>query len=213
MVEEPKGPHKQVKLNVRVPPNLKQRWKDATDDGETLKDLVVRAVNREIDNEYIHVEHVEEQSVDAEDIDFSSIEERLSGIEGELTELRADVNETVRPASETPDELTEDELENLAADVHNYVPLVDDVDKFCEQEVPLLMSPKDRAPVTGFLEDITLAVNDLTDIEDFSEASESDLKYKRIHVREALMYLQNQTTARIESIVDETGKRRWYEAK
>ncbi len=211
MVEKPKGPHKQVKLNVRVPPNLKQRWKDATDDGETFKDLVVRAVNREVGNEYIHVDHVEGQAFDAED-DLSGIEERLSDIEGELTALRADINETVH-SSPTPDELTEDELLKLASDVQGYIPLINDVDEFKSQEVPLLMSAKDRAPVTGFLEDITLAVNDLTDIEDFSEASESDLKYNRIHVHEALMYLQNHTTSGIESIVDESGKRRWYEEK
>jgi hypothetical protein len=34
------GTHDKVKLNVRVPPNKKQEWKDALDEGETLSSLV-----------------------------------------------------------------------------------------------------------------------------------------------------------------------------
>ncbi len=208
------GPHKQVKLNVRVPPQVKEKWKEATDDGESFKDLVVRAMNREVNEEYVHQTHIQ-QNIDLGDVDFGALGTRLDGIENELKELRADLDETVSPAtSETQlESLDQQSIESLAADVHNHLPLVDSEEIFTDQDVPLTMDSRDRAKVTGFLEDITLAVNDLTEIDDIDSATESDLRYNRIHVREALLYLQNNTTAKINSLVDDSGKRRWYELK
>lgn len=153
--------------------------------GETLKDLVVRAVNREVNNEYVHETHVE-QNVNFGDVDFGGITERLTNIESQLEELQADVNEAVLPEAESPKELDQRELEQLAAKVHERLPRVESEEELLEQCVPIEMEGQERAPITGYLEDLTLAVHDweydeeqALDYDIDEDRSEYDLDYTR----------------------------------
>ena len=221
MVKPPKGPHKQVKLNVRVPPNLKEDWMGKLDDGETLKDLVVRAVNRELNNEYVHQDHVPDP-IEFEDWGLDAVENRLTGIESQLEEVAADINEVVLAdaASEknARKELTHRELIDLAEKQHNYIPQVTNENEIINQELPVGMEPKNRAPITGLTEDLTLAVHEWNINEDEEldydidmDMSEYDLDFTRIDVHQALMYLKNSSTSNIHSILDKDGRRRWFE--
>ena len=77
------GTHKTVKLNVRVPPDKKQEWKDALDDGETLSSLVRRSVDREINDEYVSQEPVDRivGSTDRAEVDLSAVMARFDDLQ------------------------------------------------------------------------------------------------------------------------------------
>jgi len=56
----PDGAHKKVKLNVRVPPDKKEEWKDSLEGGETLSSLVRRAVDHEVRDEYVSKDTIDD---------------------------------------------------------------------------------------------------------------------------------------------------------
>lgn len=75
--------HSKPKLNVRFPEAKKQEWKNSLEDGETLTSLVRRAVDREVNDEYVPKDALNEtvDSSSQADIDLSSLTTRLDELQ------------------------------------------------------------------------------------------------------------------------------------
>jgi len=82
------GQHSKEKLNVRVPPQKKQEWKDHLEDGESLTSLVQRAVDREVRDEYVPQQAIDElQSEGSSEIDFTEITTKLEDLQSTVASV------------------------------------------------------------------------------------------------------------------------------
>ena len=102
------------KLNVRVSESKKQEWKDSLDDGATLTSLVRRAVDREINDDYVPKDalNVAVDSSNQVDIDLSSLTSRLDKLQ-RTVEAFEDKLDSISAS----DSQGEEDIESLAMDL------------------------------------------------------------------------------------------------
>mgnify|MGYP000636903941 FL=1 len=88
----------QVPLNVRVTPEKKEEWKTSIDNDETLAGVVRRAVDRELNNEYVHVDAADYLD-GGDDIDFSEVTTDLDSLSGQVEALQRELDDALTPGS------------------------------------------------------------------------------------------------------------------
>ncbi|MFC6975860.1 hypothetical protein ACFQL1_16110 [Halomicroarcula sp. GCM10025709] len=202
----PDGAHDKVKLNVRVPPNKKQEWKDSLEEGETLSSLVRRAVDHEIRDEYVSKGAIDElvTPTDQSDIDLSSLTDRLEEMQQTVEAFESKLDTLSASSTEEAD----GDIENLAMDLLPRIPTYpQDIPEHVLRSVEGTgdMDPKEYIsyiiPASRKDEDFPL-------IEGTAQRLAREMREPTPKVREALIYLETDTTENVESaIVD--GVRHW----
>ena len=109
------GTHDKVKLNVRIPPDKKQEWKDALDEGETLSSLVRRSVDRELRDEYVPRDAVDDivGTTDQTDVDLSSVMTRFDDLQQTVEAFEGKFD----TFSASDASVEEEDIEDLAMDL------------------------------------------------------------------------------------------------
>jgi len=200
------GTHDKVKLNVRVPPNKKQEWKDALDEGETLSSLVRRSVDRELRDEYIPRDAADDivGTTDQADVDLSHVMERFDELQQTVDGLEGKLD-TFSASTESTDE---EDIEELAMDLLPRLPSYPrDIPESILREMG---GTGDMVPreYIHFIVKASRKDNDVDTINGTPQRFARELRVPTQLVREALCHLGSNTTENVKSaIVDE--KRHW----
>lgn len=198
----PADSHSKVKLNVRVSPDKKDEWKNELDDGETLSSLVRRAVDKEVRDEYIAVNTLD--NVEATpDIDLSEVIERLETLQGTVEALQRQID--LESIGETQAPTTED-IEELAMEIVDHVPTYSDI----HPDLQRMAGGVDHT-VEAYRNHIEYAQqNDPSKLPDGTVGDIAAKVREDNHtlVYQALAYLEYQTTEPIEDVTV-GGQRYW----
>jgi hypothetical protein len=188
----------QVPLNVRVTPEKKEEWKTSISNDETLAGVVRRAVDRELNDEYVHVDAADHLD-GGDDIDFSEVTTDLDSLSGQVEALQRELDDALTPGSMPPEDQVSEVAMQALAHIPRYSDLSDDVRREIDgRDMDRLRGMKisiegRQTPVDGSAQAIAFRMDD----------DESELI-----VRQALIYLENRTTENVQStIVD--GTRHW----
>lgn len=202
----PDGAHDKIKLNVRVPPDKKQEWKNSLEEGETLSSLVRRAVDHETRDEYVSKDAINDlvTSNDQPDIDFPSLTDRLDELQRtvEAFEVKLDT----MSASST--EENKEDIEVLAMDLLPRLPAYPkDIPEHALRDLGGTggMDPQE------YLSSMVLASRQMKDfpvIEGTAQRFARETREPTPKVREALIYLETRTTEHVESAIID-GARHW----
>lgn len=192
--------HENVKLNVRVSPSKKQEWQAALDDDETLSGLVRTAVDREISNEYVPVEAIENLPENTPtDIDLSEVTDQLSALQRSIESIHGKV-ESLATVEEA-----EEDIEELAIELTDRLPSYpNDIPK---DAIPLRSSEGGKRDYIEYL--IEARKHDKHfHIDGSAQRLANELREPETKIRQALLSLEHETTESITSaIVD--GQRHW----
>jgi hypothetical protein len=188
----------QVPLNVRVSPTKKDEWKTAIDNDETLAGVVRLAVDRELNDEYVHVDAAEYLD-SGDDIDFSEVTTDIDSLSGQVEVMQHQLDNALTPGTMP----TEDMLSELAMQILAHIPRYDDLPDHVKQEI----GERDTDRLVG----VKTAIETH---ETRVDGSAGAIAFKmgedesELIVRQALIYLENRTTENVQStIVD--GTRHW----
>lgn len=196
------GAHEKVKLNVRVPPSKKQEWKEALKDGETLTALVRRAVDKEIGNEYVPVDVLDNLGGNQE-LDLSEITDQLDSLQGLIESLQRQIDLEAIGEAKAP---TAEDISDVAMEVVEFIPTYYDLHN-------------DLLRMAGEVEDTVKAYKTAIEYAQQNEpeilpdgtvgAIAEKMREEDDHlVWQALVYLERRTTEPVES-VSVGGQRYW----
>lgn len=205
------GTHSKVKLNVRVTPSKKQEWKDELEEGQTLSSLVQTAVDKELSDEYVPRQAIEDLETSADiEVDLSEVTDhldgvnsRLNGLQQSVSGLQSQIDDLVTPG----DQPEEEETSDLAMDLASHIPSFSEFDREIQESVDESDMDAEYAvkDVLTFIrqEDPEKFIDGRA--QKFSKYVEADVP----RVRQALIYLENKTTEDIGSVTID-GTRHWY---
>ena len=188
----------QVPLNVRVTPEKKEEWKTSISNDETLAGVVRRAVDRELNDEYVHVDAADHLD-GGDDIDFSEVTTDLDSLSGQVEALQRELDDALTPGSMPPEDQVSEVAMQALAHIPRYSDLSDDVRReIGEHDMDRLRGVKisiegRQTRVDGSAQAIAFKMDD----------DESELI-----VRQALIYLENRTTENVQSTIAD-GTRHW----
>lgn len=188
----------QVPLNVRVTPEKKEEWKTSISNDETLAGVVRRAVDRELNDEYVHVDAADHLD-GGDDIDFSEVTTDLDSLSGQVEALQRELDDALTPGSMPPEDQISEVAMQALAHIPRYSDLSDDVRREVDsRDMDRLWGVKisiegRQTRVDGSAQAIAFKVDD----------DESELI-----VRQALIYLENRTTENVQSTIAD-GTRHW----
>jgi len=190
-------------LNVRVTPSKKEEWKEQLGEGEFLNEVVRRAVDRELSDEYIHVSTLDE--LQSQDTDTGPDTEEITN---ELTELRRTVQtlsnqiqslQTTTPTSDDTDNA--ESIEDLALRIIDDIPAR--AHDFPPQAHGVAADADDREQIRTLIQ-ATQQTSDRVDGRAERIAALHDTSVPR--AREALNYLEHSTTENIKSAILDDGR-------
>jgi len=199
----PDGKHSKEKLNVRVPPQKKQEWKDHLEDGESLTSLVQRAVDREVRDEYVPQQALDElQSEGSSEIDFTEITTRLEDLQSTVTALQNQIDEQ----STVESQYSEKEVSAVAMQAYQHVP--DYTDVSTSESPPDADIDLDDGPIDESDIEVTWGVDEDSELADTPAYSKGTAE-RIAHVldedvplvRKSLIYLENETTEDVFSVI------------
>lgn len=174
---------------IKVPESTKEKWKDAAkQEYGSIKHLVTLSVSKELDDKYVDrdlIDNIETDSLDEEVID--SINDKINLIIDRLDSMESKEHVSL--------DMDEEELQKLGLRVQDVIPVVESQEQLRKIEVTGLEEADEVPKITGQVRHIS----------DWIEVPEEK-------VRQALIYISNNTTADVKSIVD-SGRRRWYVEK
>lgn len=203
----PDGAHEKVKLNVRVTPSKKHEWQAALDDDETLSSLVRSAVDKEINDEYVPQQAIDDFTGSTEgNVDLSPIEEQLGDLKRSVASVEHKVD-TISVTQTSDEDGGSTDIEELAMDLLLRLPTYPgDIPNEVLKEMGG-MGDKDPQEFISYIiqarrEDPRIS------LDGSAQRFSSEIREPTHVVREALCYLENDTTENVRSaIVD--GTRHW----
>ena len=194
---------KKVKLNVRVPPEKKEEWRDALEEGETLTTLVRRAVYRDIRDEYVHESElgayggVESDGVElAEQMHQKAMEEvenRTEALQNQIDEMMVSEGYSQEHVESTAMDAYKELLEapEPPAEAESTVDTLDLRLKKAQEQLLSTAEVAEKKDIGGSVEKVAEALDAPEPL-----------------VREALIYLEKRSTLSVESVVVD-GTRHW----
>ena len=202
----PDGAHKKVKLNVRVTPTKKEEWQATLDDDETLSTLVRRAVDKEINDEYIPKQAIDDFTHGASegDVELSPLIDQIGDLQRSVTAVEHKIDTiSVTQANEDGDI----DIENLAMDLLPRLPTYpNDIPDHALKDMDGMGGKKPQEYISDMVE--ASREDPQLSIDGSAQRFSTELKEPSYLVREALCYLENDTTENVHSaIVDST--RHW----
>ena len=198
------GSHQKVKLNVRVPPSKKQEWKESLDEGETLTALVRRAVDRELRDEYVSKNAIDDVigTPKESDVDLSSVTDRLD-------ELQQTVNafENKLDSLSAINEEDDEDIEELAMDLLHRIPsFPGSIPKTHLKEMG--KKKEDSQEMIKMILDASRNIDTFPNVDGTAHRLAREIREPTPKVREALIYLETETTEDVTSTVFD-GRRHW----
>jgi len=191
-----------VKLNVRVTPSKKEEWTSKLDEGEFLNEVVRRGVDRELNDEYVHVSVLDE--VESQHTTNTDTED----ITNELNELRTTVQtlsnqiQSLQQTTPTSDDTDDAEsIEDLALRIIDDIPAR--AHDFPQHAHGVADDADDRERIRTLIEG-SQQTSDRVDGRAERIAALNDTPVPR--VREALNYLEHSTTERVKSAILEDAR-------
>jgi len=188
---ETDDPHAFIQIQVKE--STKQTWEDyiaESDEHRGFSDLIRTSVNRRIGSTWELVTDDSDDPGNPEVLDaLSDVTDRLEALETQLDD------QDLAGRSPTEDDLSEQEIMRIARQCHDSLPVVKSADHLM-QLTPLFqvsLDPSERASLTGAAQDISKVIDE-----------------PESHVRTALIWLERQKTANVQSTVTD-GTRRWFE--
>lgn len=204
----PNGAHDKVKLNVRVPPNKKQEWKDSLREGETLSSLVRRAVDHEIRDEYISTDAVDDvvDSSGQPELDLTEVTDQIVELQQTIISLESKIN-TLSATSSSSEDTTD--IEELAMDVLPRIPSYpSDIPQHVHESLGG-MGEMDDLEYIRYLVKSSREDPDLS-IDGSAQRISNEIKEPAHVVRESLIHLETNTTENVSSAVV-NGTRHWMQ--
>lgn len=192
-----------VKLNARVPPAKKQEWLDSLEDGETLNSLVQRAVDREIRDEYVHVSTLDEFEGASSDVDFTEVSERLDDLQGTVESLHREIDTLASTGSSYDTE----RISAVAMDLMDHIPSWFTPE--LSEEIPIKYRRDKLGAAESAIRDDLHNGREL-EIDGSVDTLAAEVGELAVLVRQALIYLEQQTTADIGSVIVD-GTRHWVQ--
>lgn len=185
-------------IRIRIDPARKKRWLEYAHEYDlSLTDLIKEAVDNTISDTWVLASEGEaEEQSPMVDVDTSELEDGMQEILSRLNafEIQLDDVTLSDAASQSTDYLDRSELISLANRCHNQLPKAADGDQLIELTSQILLPEESEIPkLTGTAHDIAVVLGE----------SEQ-------HVRQALIFLEQEQNANISSIIHK-GIRRWYE--
>jgi len=198
----PSGSHSKVKLNVRVPPSKKEEWKDALEDGETLTSLVRRAVDREINNEYVPIGVLDDVG-GTQETDFSEVTDQLDTLQALVESLQRQIDLESISEEQAP---TGDDISDLVMEVVEFIPSYYDLSND-------LLSAAGEVDDEVEAYETAIEYAQQNDPEKLPDGTATDIAQKARQeddhlVWQALVYLERRTTEPVESVAV-GGQRYW----
>lgn len=202
----PDGPHKKTKLNVRVPPAKKEAWKDALEDGENLTSLVQRAVDRELNDEYIPKnaikDHVEGKNTE---LDLTPVTEQLNEIHQTVEGLEGKIDSISLSDTEGDEE---EDIEDLAMDLLERLPAYpSDIPERTLREMGGAGGMDSQEYIKWMIE-TGRTDDEFPQIDGTAQRLAREMREPTPAIREALIYLETETTENVQSAIVEA-KRHW----
>lgn len=188
----------QVPLNVRVTPEKKEEWKTSISNNETLAGVVRRAVDRELNDEYVHVDAADHLD-GGDNIDFSEVTTDLDSLSGQVEALQSELDDALTPGSMPP----EDQVSEVAMQALAHIPRYSDLSDDVRREV----DSRDMDRLRG----VKISIEGRQTRVDGSAqaiAFKMDGDESELIVRQALIYLENRTTENVQSTIAD-GTRHW----
>lgn len=204
----PDEAHRKVKLNVRATPAKKDEWQATLDDDETLSSLVRLAVDKEINDEYIPKEAITDfsGSTGQADVDLSPVLDQLGDLQRSVTSVEHKID-TISATQADADKNEDEDIEELAMDL---LPRVPTFPGDVPNDVIKRMGGLDERSPKELVSRIIEARKEIShlSIDGSAQRLSSEVGEPTYLVREALSYLENNTTENVHSaLVD--GYRHW----
>lgn len=200
------GTHDKVKLNVRVPPDKKQEWKDGLDEGETLSSLVRRSVDRELNDEYIPQEALDDvvDTSNQADVDLSAVTDRFDDLQRTVQALEGKLDALSVSSTSADGE----DIEDLAMDLLPRLPSYPrDIPEHALRDMDGT-GEMDAREYIDFIIRASRTDDEIAIIDGTAQRFAREIKEPTPAVREALCHLESNTTENVKSaIVD--GNRHW----
>ena len=200
------GSHKKTKLNVRVPPAKKEEWKEALEEGETLTSLVQRAVDHEIRDEYVSKDAISDVvgAPNQSEVDLSSVTSQLDELQ-QTVEAFENKLDTLSVATEQEDE---ESIEELAIDILPLLPSYKtDIPKSHRRHMAQASTDSPKEAIHSLMETMR-EIDDFPYIDGSAQRLARQTREPTPKVREALIYLEHETTENVSSALIE-GTRHW----
>lgn len=179
-------------LNIRISKAQKKKWKEyADEEGHgSLTNLIKHSVESTISDEWVLRSETDINiDTDSLDLGLSELDNRLQAIEHQLDALQGPQQEDDKDRNLDRDELIQ--LANRCHDLLPQVPTEEHLQILTEHVVPF--DSAEKPMLTGTAEDIA-----------------NELDEPVFAVRQALIWLEQEQHAGVESMID-GGVRRWYE--
>lgn len=186
-------------VRIRINPAKKQRWLEYADEHDlSLTDLIKDAVDNTISDTWVLANETNSESPDLSnlDLDLGELDEDVQEVLSRLDSLQTQLDDiTLAETGATNAEpLPRQQLLVLANQCHDKLPQVTDGEHLIEISSMISGIENSEVPMlTGTAYDIAEAIDE-----------------SEHHVRQALMFLENEQNANVTSIIHE-GVRRWYE--
>jgi len=196
-----------IKLNVRVARSKKKEWKEALADGETLSSLVQRALDREINNEYVPIEAVEQTDDTGSGEDVSQLSEKLDELHRDIAAANSKID-TLAAVGDTEDSDDTESIEKLAMDILPRLPVYPrDIPEYALKDMDG-MGERSKQEYIEYIVGALRTTNPEVAIDGSAHHFAGQLREPEHKVRQALLHLEQETTENVQSaIVDST--RHW----
>ncbi|GAB7009529.1 hypothetical protein [Halorubrum trueperi] len=196
-----------IKLNVRVARSKKKEWKEALADGETLSSLVQRALDREINNEYVPIEAVEQTDDTGSGEDVSQLSEKLDELHRDIAAANSKID-TLAAVGDTEDSDDTESIEELAMDILPRLPAYPrDIPEYALKDMGG-RGEMSKQEYIEFIIDTLRSTDTGAAIDGSANHFAGQLREPEHKARQALLHLEQETTENVHSaIVD--GTRHW----
>ncbi|MFC6613768.1 hypothetical protein ACFQAS_02130 [Halopenitus salinus] len=196
-----------IKLNVRVARAKKKEWKKALADGETMSSLVQRAVDREINNEYVPIEAVEQTDDTGSGEDVSQLSEKLDELHRDIAAANSKID-TLAAVGDTEDSDDTESIEELAMDILPRLPAYPrDIPEYALKDMGG-RGEMSKQEYIEFIIDTLRSTDTGVAIDGSANHFAGQLREPEHKARQALLHLEQETTENVHSaIVD--GTRHW----
>jgi hypothetical protein len=183
-------------VHVKIGRDKKRKWLEYANEHYrgNLSTLVVDSVDKTLAKYWVLKDEEELEDEPRVEVDLSAVNEDMAELKEQTSTILGKIDGLVSGEvdGEGLREIGENELIQIANEIHDVIPLVSDVQDLDTLTVPVQpQNPKGQAKLTGKAGDISSAIG--THI---------------YHVREAAIYLE-QKDRNVHSILDE-GERRWF---
>jgi len=194
-----------TQINMRVSSSKKEEWDNALAENETLTGLIRRSVDKELNDEYVHVSAIESISDDSTSQKTESLESDIEDLKSTINVLSAKIDTLNTPTGQKSKDVDEDDIEDLA------LRLIDELPSH-PQDVP-----RDAVDIINDMDDRD-AARTLIEYSRKTDEKTLDGRPERFaglldapvwSVREALNHLEYNTTERVVS-VSMSDSRHWF---